>query len=249
MESKLEAPESRVRSTKTLDAYEPTHVASLVGASSVSASSVSSWVLATISAHPAQVCETESHATSSVAFTHPSTHSALVATLSSEHRENAPMNSCMPRIPKMSQNSSATSTFPSPGSERSSASTTTRSSGTREMTRSGRSTRMVRARAPTRCSCRSEPSENAHQHDGAVHDVPGVPEVRPVSLLEPNPERGELHEHLEREQHGEAPVRRLQRARESGVFIAFGDSNAISTEDAAMQNMINASKRLSSTIA
>ena len=31
--------------------------------------------------------------------------------------------------------------------------------------------------------------------------------------------------------------------------IAFGDSNAISTEDAAMQNMINASKRLSSTIA
>ena len=133
MLSKFMSSEAHVRSTYSTDWYDPTHVARLRS-------------VAFARSGLSHVFVTESQLASTVWFTHPSTHSAFSSTLSSEHRENAPMNSCMPRIPKMIQNRIDTiSTFPSPGSELSSALTTTLSSGTREMTRSGRKTRIVRS--------------------------------------------------------------------------------------------------------
>ena len=87
----------------------------------------------------------EFHAMSVVLLTTPSTHADFISTFPSEHRANAPMKSCMPRMPNRSQNSSDTSsTLARPGSELKSAFTTTLSSGTRLMTRRGRRTRMVR---------------------------------------------------------------------------------------------------------
>mmetsp|Transcript_5946 Transcript_5946/g.22698 ORF Transcript_5946/g.22698 Transcript_5946/m.22698 type:complete len:209 (+) Transcript_5946:2049-2675(+) len=82
----------------------------------------------------------------SVSLTHPSTHSALASMSSSSHRANEPMKSCMPRMPKMSQKSSDTmKTLPIPGIDANKALTTTFSSGTLLITRSGLSTLIVRS--------------------------------------------------------------------------------------------------------
>mmetsp|Transcript_11162 Transcript_11162/g.47627 ORF Transcript_11162/g.47627 Transcript_11162/m.47627 type:complete len:243 (-) Transcript_11162:623-1351(-) len=238
MLSKFMSSEAHVRSTYSTDWYDPTHVARLRS-------------VAFARSGLSHVFVTESQLASTVWFTHPSTHSAFVSTLSSEHRENAPMNSCMPNIPKMSQNSSATNnTFPRPGSDLRSALTTTRSSGTREMTRRGRNTRIVRSARthemfvplsafPKMPTSTMEPSMTFHASrryvpDGSSSHTPNAVSFMSISSVKSTVKHQSAT--------SSAPAN-------FSSSIAFGDSNAIKTEDAAMQTMMNASKRSSSTIA
>ena len=156
-------------------------------------------------------------------FTCPSMQSTLASMPSSLHRAST-HEELHTRMPKMSQKRRATRrTLPRPGRDRKSALTTTFSSGIRLMTRSGRNTRMVRsARTQLRfCPARILPTMPMTTMK-PVQAVPRVPHVGSLRLLEPQPERHELHDHLHREQDGEGEVHGVKRVGERLLLHRLG---------------------------